>query len=209
MAYDLEEQEKIDALKAWWEKNGTLVIAAVAAFVLSVGGVQGWRYWQAQQAAAAYGALERALASGDLARVRQAAQELREGHPKSPYAPRAALATARLAVDQANLDIARSELQWAANHSREDGLRDTARLRLARVLLAQQRYEDGLAALAGPASAPFRALFADLRGDILLAQGKPDAARTAYQEALDASGPESQYRSLVEVKRDALPGGKP
>jgi predicted negative regulator of RcsB-dependent stress response len=56
---------------------------------------------------------------------------------------------------------------------------------------------------------PFRALFADLRGDVLLAQGKADAARAAYQDALDGSPPENPYRALVEVKRDALPGGKP
>lgn len=212
MAYDLEEQDKLDALKAWWEQYGSLVIAAVAAFVLSIGGVQGWRYWQtqqAQEAAAGYAALEKALLASDLARARQSAQALRDGHAKSPYAPRAALAAARLAVDIGDLDAARAELQWAAANAREDGLRDTARLRLARVQFAQQRHEEALATLGGDVTLPFRALFADLRGDVLLAQGKADAARTAYQDALDGSPPENPYRALVEVKRDALPGGKP
>ncbi|MFZ5556379.1 MAG: YfgM family protein [Pseudomonadota bacterium] len=212
MAYDLEEQEQIDALKAWWKDNGRLVILAVAAFVLSLGGVQGWRYWQAQQAqqaGAAYAGLEQALAGGDLGRARQGALALREAHPKSPYAARAALAAARLAVEKDDLDAARTELQWAAENAREESLRDTARLRLARVLLAQQRHDEALAALGGTVTPSFQALFADLRGDVLLAQGKPDAAREAYQQALEKSAAESPFRALVELKRDAVAGGKP
>lgn len=212
MAYDLEEQEQLDALKAWWRENGRLVLLAVAAFVLSVAGVQGWRYHQAQQAqqaAAAYAEVELALVPGDLARGRSAATALREGYPKSAYAPRAALAVARLAVEKNDLEAARVELQWAAENAAEESLRDSARLRLARVLLAQGRLDDALAALAGPATPSFEALFADLRGDVLQAQGKPAEARAAYQQALDKSGAETPFRALVEVKRDALPGAKP
>jgi predicted negative regulator of RcsB-dependent stress response len=212
LAYDIEEQEQIDALKAWWKENGKLVMLAVAAFVISLAGVQGWRYYQTQQAqhaAAAYAALEPALAGGDLAKARQAAQALREAFPKSPYAARAALGAARVAVDKQDLDAARVELQWAADNAREESLRDTARLRLARVLLAQQHYDEALAALGAAPTPSFQALYADLRGDVLQAQGKPEAAREAYQQALEKAGAESAFRGLVEVKRDALPGAKP
>ena len=34
MAYDLEEQEKLDAIKAWWARYGTVVISLVAAVAL-------------------------------------------------------------------------------------------------------------------------------------------------------------------------------
>ncbi|HSO07648.1 MAG TPA: tetratricopeptide repeat protein [Pelomicrobium sp.] len=212
MAYDLEEQEQIDALKAWWKENGRLVLLALAAFVLSVAGVQGWRYYQAQQtreAAGAYQAVELALVPGDLTRALAEARSLRGSYPGSAYAPRAALAVARLAVDKKDLDAARTELQWAVENAKEESLRDTARLRLARVLLAQKRSDEALATLSGPVTPAFEALFADLRGDILQAQGKTAEARAAYQKALEQTAAENPFRALVELKRDALPGAKP
>ncbi len=212
MAYDLEEQEQIDALKAWWKENGRLVLLALAAFGLSLGGVQGWRYYQAQQAreaGAAYQAVELALVPGDLARAVAESRSLRGSHPKSAYAPRAALAVARLAVAKGDLEAARAELQWAAENAQEDTLQDTARLRLARVQLAQKRLDEAAATLAAPATPGFEALFADLRGDVLQAQGKADEARAAYDKALEQTAAESPFRALVEVKRDALPGAKP
>ena len=44
--YDLEEQENIEALKAWWNQYGRLVIAVFVAFILGVSGIQGWRYYK-------------------------------------------------------------------------------------------------------------------------------------------------------------------
>jgi predicted negative regulator of RcsB-dependent stress response len=47
-------------------------------------------------------------------------------------------------------------------------------------------------------------LYADLRGDILVEQGKLGEARDAYQLALDKSDSRSPLRGLIEIKRDAL-----
>ena len=53
MAYDLEEQEQIDELKAWWNQYGRLVIAATTAALLTMAAFQGWRYYRHSQALAA------------------------------------------------------------------------------------------------------------------------------------------------------------
>ena len=52
------------------------------------------------------------------------------------------------------------------------------------------------------------ALYADLKGDVLVAQNKPADARAAYQLALDKSEPKSTYRALIQVKLDALGSAK-
>ena len=51
--YDLEEQEQIDALKAWWRQYGTLVIAGAFALALAAAAFTGWRYWQQTRSIAA------------------------------------------------------------------------------------------------------------------------------------------------------------
>ena len=87
--------------------------------------------------------------------------------------------------------------------------RALARLRLAGVLLDQQRYDDGLKALDGAGVPPaFEALFADRRGDLYVAMKKPDDARKAYQTAIEKLSPQSgSLRSVVQLKLDALGEG--
>ena len=47
MAYTIEEEQELNQLKEWWKDNGKAIIAA---FILGVGGMLGWRYWQSYQA---------------------------------------------------------------------------------------------------------------------------------------------------------------
>jgi len=64
MAYDLEEQEKLDAIKAWWERYGTLCLMVVTLAVAALAGVRGWQWYQdkqATQALAYFEALEAAV----------------------------------------------------------------------------------------------------------------------------------------------------
>jgi predicted negative regulator of RcsB-dependent stress response len=50
----------------------------------------------------------------------------------------------------------------------------------------------------------YDALYANLKGDILIAQGNRAEARAAYQSALDKSEARGTFRQLVQVKLDAL-----
>ena len=102
---------------------------------------------------------------------------------------------------------AQSELQWVVDHARDEDLEATARLRLAGVLLDQKKYDDALKVLDAKHPESFDGLFADLTGDILAAQGKPAAAKAAYQRALEKL-PGGGYRDIVQVKLDSL-GGTP
>lgn len=209
--YDLEEQEHISALKAWWERFGNLVTAGIVLAALSFAGWQGWQWYRAEQAAKAalvYGEMTRAVQAGDLKKARDAAGLIIDQFPRSGYAPLAALAGARLAHQAADAAEARARLQWVLDHARDPGLKDVARLRLASVLLDEKQYDDALKLLDSKPGDPQANLFADLRGDVLLAKGSVVEARAAYQTALERSDAQSPFRNLIQIKIDALGDGK-
>ncbi|ASC62827.1 tetratricopeptide repeat protein [Achromobacter denitrificans] len=211
MAYDLEEQEKLDAIKAWWARYGTLVVTLVAAVALAWGGWWGWKAYQAHRANQAMGyfeALEDAarLGGADSAvRIKTAAATLREEYPATGYATRGALVAAQALQAQKDEAGAREQLEWLAAQGKNPAMQAVARLRLAGMLLDQKQYDAALAQLNNPPPA-FAALYADRRGDILAAQGKRDEARTAWQSAIDGLGTTNPLTQVVQLKLDALSG---
>ena len=207
MAYDLEEQEQIDAIKAWWTDYGKLVMLVVIASLVTIAAFQGWRYYRAQQAehaATLYAQLEQAVTAKDPKKVRDIAAQIIERYASTPYAGMSALAAAKAGVATGELEDAKKNLRWAVDSARDDELRDLARLRLAGVLLDEKKYDDVLQLLSAKTADAYAALYADLRGDVLAAQGKVAEARAAYQLALDKSEAGSGYRRVLEVKLDAL-----
>ena len=205
--YDLEEQEKIDGLKSWWETYGTLVIVVVATLIASMAGVKAWNYYQQQQieqAAELYSSLLQIEPSGDPKKIGDAAHLLMEGFPGSGYASRAALISARASFEGGDVQNAKSRLQWTLDNTREDELKDLVRLRLAGILLDEQKYDDALRLLDSKHGDSFDGLYADLKGDVLIAAGKVAEARAAYHKALDRMGKKGTYHNIVQMKLDAL-----
>jgi predicted negative regulator of RcsB-dependent stress response len=211
MAYDLEEQEKLAAIKDWWREYGKLVILAVLACALTIAAFQGWRYYRAQQAeraAALFMQLDLAERANEHKKVRDIAAQMIERYGSTAYAPIAALAAAKASFNTGELDEARKNLAWAAEHAKEDEMRDVARLRLAGVLLDQKKHDEALQVLSAKPLDSYAPLYADLRGDVLAAQGKPAEARAAYQAALEKADPGSPYRRVIELKLDAVSEAK-
>jgi len=207
MAYDLEEQEQLDELKAWWKQYGKLVMLVAVAFALTVAAVQGWRYYRHSRAVEAgelFGQLERAEREGNPKKAAEIARHLREQYRATPYAALAALAAARASFDRGDLADAKAQLQWVSEHAREEEMKDVARLRLAAVLLDEKNYAEALELVETRPVESLTGLYADLKGDILLAQGKVADARSAYQLALDKSDAGSPYRATLQLKLDSL-----
>jgi|SRR5688500_7987382 len=207
-SYDFEEQERIAELKAWWEDNRLFVIGAVVAAVVAFAGWEGWKYWrarQAEEAATLYRPVAEAAKAKDAKKVADAAQPLLAKHPGTFYASEAALVAAKVAFEAGNLDEARKQLEWAMDKG-ADVHRGVARTRLAAVLLEQKKYEDALKVLDGNKDNAFAASVADLRGDVMLAQGRLDEARAAYKMAVEKAEPRNPVRSIAENKLNALGG---
>jgi len=209
--YDLEEQEKIDELKAWWRRYGTLIVIGLAVFVAGIAGMQAWKYYQSQkveQAAELFDSMLQVQTSGDPKKINDAAGLLMEGFPASGYAARAAIIAARASFDARDLQNAKSRLQWVLDHSKEDELKNLAGLRLASILLDEKKYDDALRVLATKQGTSFDGLYADLKGDVLAAAGRISDARAAYQMALDKMAGKGTYFNIVQMKLDALQDAK-
>lgn len=208
MAYDLEEQEKLDALKDWWDKNGVKIMVLAFLFALAILGWRGYQWYEQHQATKAMGyfeALEVASAQPSeesTARILAASEALKKDHAKSGYTSRGLLVAAEALQKQGDLDGAKAQLQWLAQHSAETALVDMARLRLAGILLEQTDYVAALEQLKNP-SAAYVGLFADRRGDIHYAQGQLEQARSEWTKALAALN-EVAYNQIVQLKLDAL-----
>ncbi|SDC07456.1 Putative negative regulator of RcsB-dependent stress response [Cupriavidus sp. YR651] len=207
MAYDLEEQEQLESLKAWWNQYGNIITWILIAALLAFAAWSGWNYWQrvqARDAALLYEQVTKAAESRDADRVKRAATDLEDKFGRTAYGPMSALVAAKVLYDAGDLAGTKSQLQWAIDHGGED-YAPLARVRLAGVLLDEKAYDQGLALLKDEPPAQYEALFADRRGDLLAAQEKRDDARTAYRRALDKLGAgEAGMRQIIQFKLDAL-----
>ena len=207
--YDLEEQEKLDDLKAWWARWGNTVATVLVVASIAAAAVQGWRWWNAkkvEEAAVLFNAVTQAARANDVAKARDATLALTDKFAGTGYAPRAAFLLAKIQFDAGDTTAARAQLQWIVDRADEQELKEIARYRLAELLLNDKQYDEALKMLDARHGDPFAGLYADLRGDALAAAGRADDARTAYQAALGKFDAKSPYRNYVQVKLDALGG---
>lgn len=207
---DLEEQEQLAELKAWWKQYGNLVLLAVIAAALAVAAWNGWRWYQGSQAAQAsalYDTLAKAAGAGDAKALRDAGGALTENFPRTLYASMGALAAARFHFDRNELKSAKAQLQWVVERSPSEEYREIARLRLAHVLLDENAYDEALKLLEAKPLEAYAAQVAALRGDVLLAKGQRAEAVAAYRLALEKAGSQAgAFRDSVQLRLDALGG---
>ena len=209
MPLDLEEQEQVAELKAWWKQHGNLIVAVIVAVSVAFASWQGWRWYQASQAAdaaALYDTLARGTQMNDVKAVRDASGSLLENYPRTLYASMGALLSARFHFDRGDLKSAKAQLQWAMERSSSDDFRDLARLRLAAVMLDEKAYDEALKVLDEKHSAAYDAQYAALRGDVLLAKNQPAEARAAYKVALEKAKGDGAFRESVRMRLEALGG---
>jgi predicted negative regulator of RcsB-dependent stress response len=204
---DLQEQEQLDALKAFWKQYGNLITWALVAGMLVYAGINGWQWWQREQsgkAGAMFDELDRAVQAGDPEKTARVFTDIKDRYPRTAYAQQAGLLAAKVQYEKGKADESRAALAWVAENAIDDEYRALARLRLAGVLLDAKQHDEALKQLESVAQGPFAALAADRRGDILQAQGKTALAKAAYQEAWKAMDEKVEYRRLVDAKLTAL-----
>jgi len=206
VAYDLEEQEQLAELKAWWKEHGGAVILGATLALAAFGAWNGWIWYQRSQAAQAavlYDALQKAARANDLKAVRDTAGAILENFPRTAYAPLAALVSAKVQFQAGDPKTARAQLEWVVEHANNDQIRSIATLRLASVLLDDKEPDAALRVLEASPHPGFEALYAMQRGDILATQKRRAEARAAYQAALEKAQP-GAVRETLRLKLDAL-----
>ncbi len=204
---DLQEQEQLDALKAFWNSYGNLITWALIAVLAAYGAWTGWNWYQRDQshkAGAMFDELDRAAQSVDAERAARIFADLKSRYPSTVFAQQGGLAAAKLQFDKGQADAARESLVWVAEQGSQDELRAVARLRLAGIELEAKKYREALAHLDAVKLEDFQGLAGDRRGDVLAAQGKADEAKAAYQAAWKALPESSEFRRILDAKLTAL-----
>ncbi len=204
---DLEEQEQLDQLKAFWNQYGNYITWALIAVLGAFVGwnlYQRWQSSQSAQASALFDELDRVAQSKDPVKIERVFADLKEKFPSTSYAPQGGLLVAKVQFEAGKFDEAKAALNWVAEKSADEGYRAVARLRLAGLLLESKSLDDALKQLSGSFPGEFSGLVADRKGDVLFLQGKTNEAKAEYEKAFKALDEKSEYRRLLEVKLNAL-----
>lgn len=204
---DLDEQEQLDQLKAFWKQYGNALTWLLTLALLGYAGWIGYQWSEnrkAAQASTLYEAFEKAAQAGDVTKVDRALADLSADYGSTLYAQQARLLAAKLYVDKGNLDGAKVTLQAVVDTAPDEGYQALGRLRLASVLAEQKNYDAALKLLGEDTPKSFEALASDRRGDILTLQGQKDHAKAAYELAYKQSDETAPYRGMIEVKMRAL-----
>lgn len=201
------EQQQIEDIKTWWRENGTSVIAGILLGIALLYGWQAWQKYTQSQADAnslAYEQLLSSLEQGQIDKGRTVAGKLLSEESNTLYAALSALNLARQDLEEGKIDASHAHLQWVLDQKISPELTHIARLRKARLFIAQEQFDKADGLITGVDPGKFKASYAILQGDIALAQGKVDVARTAYTSALTGEDLSKEYRDLLQRKVDDL-----
>ncbi|OGT29127.1 MAG: hypothetical protein A2W28_08940 [Gammaproteobacteria bacterium RBG_16_51_14] len=204
------DEEQVEALRKWWLENGKSIIAGI---VIGLSAIYGWRAWQdhlqtrAEAASSEYQQMLAAVRQGETDSASKYAKSILDDYHSTSYARFAELLLARIAVDDKDYASAEGHLRQVMAKASNDQIRHIARLRLARLLTAQDKFKEAEALLNISDKGKFLADYEELRGDIFIRQGMTEAAQNAYKQALANSNASEQDRSILQMKMDEL-GGK-
>lgn len=208
MAYDLEEQESLAEIKAWWEKWGNLILTVVTVACLCAAGFQGWRWYQRTEAADAgtvYAQMIQASNANDENRVMALANRLHDSYASTVYAGMGALLAARTAEAAGKNDEAVKALEWIVGSDKYPELEPVAAVRLAGVKLDEGKYDEALKALDTVKDPKGQeVIINDRRGDIYLAKGDLANAKKSYEDALKKAPLSNPLVGVLQVKLNSL-----
>ena len=216
MPLDLEEQEQLDQLKAFWQKYRNLITGVLTVVLFAYAAYSGYGWWrnsQALEASKLYETMISAVAKGDQEQTLRAANDLQKDFARTPYAAMSSLIAARIAADAGNGAKAIDYLRWTAKNASDDGYLALAKLRLVTQLIEQGGEKDFAEAdqiLKETPLAGFQALWLERRGDWYLVQKKNTEAKKSYEDAWKVLRQAKEFpeeaRRLLKVKLDAVGG---
>ncbi|HHF5019589.1 TPA: YfgM family protein [Haemophilus influenzae] len=201
MAYSIEEEQEINQLKEWWKENGKTIIVS---FILGVGGMFGWRYWQAHQAeqiaqaSAQYDALINSVQQDEQAKKANIEQFV-QANSKTAYAVFALLDEAKKATEKQDFSAAEANLNQALTQSQDEVLTSIVALRLSAVQFQLGQLDNALSTLNQVKGESFNARKAILTGDIQIAKGDKVAAKNSFEQAQQSGSQLEQQMAKMKL----------
>lgn len=207
--YNMTEQEQMELIKSWLKRYVPSIVLGIAIAFVASWGWRTWQYHKTQQAEQASALYEQLLANDNSQQPQtfgQIANTLQANFATTPYAALSGLLQARQAADQGDLNLANQKLQWVINNSQDQQIKDIAKMRSARVLMAQSKYQDALSLLETIQNKNYAAGVHLVKGDIYALMGNATAAKSSYQNALNSLPSDAAIRPMVQMKLDNLTG---
>ncbi|UCG72435.1 MAG: tetratricopeptide repeat protein [Chromatiales bacterium] len=209
----LTDQQQAEIVRNWLRENGWVILVGL---VLGLGGLFGlneWRDYQASRnslASQVYEELVNAVLDSRPVRAAELEAQLVGEFARSPYVDQGRLAMAKMHMDRNEAEEAAGYLQRLIDDTDDEGMQRIGSLRLARVRIQQQKYDEAIAALSGiDENSAFAGRYHEVRGDAYYAQGQVEDARREYEAALGTVSSETLNRGLVQVKLDSLGEARP
>lgn len=200
------EKEQLEQVKSWLRENGLSIVLGI---VLGLGGVYGWRGWQAHKITVSEGysaritTVEQHIAAEKYDQAVLEAESLIGDAGASLYADMSRLLLARAYAGQGELDKAAKPLADLVA-DQQSVLNTVARLRLARIYLAQSRLDEAGQIIPEKIEGAYAQAFAELKGDLAVARGEYASARSAYQDAVSMAGSDIENQFL-QMKLQDIP----
>jgi predicted negative regulator of RcsB-dependent stress response len=203
----MTEQEQIEILKRWLKQYGLVILAGI---ILALLVISGWRYWQERRinmlthASILFDEMINSRAQNQADTAIAQAKKLRHDYSDTPYAQMAAFMLAKEAVANKQYPAAIKQLNWLLDHSDTPALKQMARTRLARIMLAQNKPAEALKTLEKVEDKTFIGLINEIKGDAYAALKDTSKAQQAYQQALAVLPDADSVRPLLQMKYDNL-----
>lgn len=205
-AYTSESEQIEHVKKIAREYGGPVLLGVVLALVIGFG----WRAWQAREerilehASMRYEQLITNVVNGNTDAVQIQAMRLMKRYPRTPYAQLAALQLARQDVYENKFSDAETQLRWVMKHGNNPALRQVARIRVARVLIAENQAQQALDLLNKVDDKAFDSAIWETKGDAYKALNNTDQAKIAYQNALNSFHDISLLQPTIQMKIDDM-----
>ena len=203
----IEDQEKIDAIKAWWKTYGNQVLILVATVSIGLGGASLWgqyKHKQSVEAAYIYSELEEVVNNESLVEATEILRKIIDSHGTTIYANFARLKVARLAHQKGDFGQAEEYIRHVVSNSSSDHTNTLAKIRLVSVLIDQKKYDDALTMISEIDDASFESLVADLKSDLLFQKKDYDGAISSSNEALTGVNSTNSWKGIMEMKKDSM-----
>ena len=212
MDLNLVEDDEQEKAKKWWKENRAPIISGV---VLGLSIIIGFNWWneyktgRGEAASIIYQEMINTDADGNrvASQASELGQQIIDQYDDTSYAGKAALILARIAYDNKDIDGAREKLNWAIENSKQFETVHTARLRLATILMVENKLNEALDLLSVDSMDGFESHYYEMRGDIYLSLQQADKARDAYRAAIDGLSADSMYEPVLKMKLDAIATG--
>lgn len=199
----MSDKEEVQMVKAWWKEYGYYILFTVLFVLIAKFGWHRYQQYQnvrLEQASSIYMQTLDLLAQKKNDEVKLFGEKLIKDYSRSVYASLAAFILAKIAVEANDLKLADERLQFIVKKSSSKKLRQIARIRDARVLVAMKKSQEAIDLLASIDDKSYLSEINEVLGDAWLNAGKANEAEESYRKAITLDESKKTPSPLLKMK---------